>query len=284
MKFACLFLIILISFQSISINALKPKKSLDIHKKETSSIASEKLAQSSFQSDVKSFVENYHISSELNDAALNIKSWSFCIIGFIVTAFSIITFKSLQSQINIVARANGSPGSPITTPDTGYKIFDVRNGYTPQVVAAVLQAWGTQGRLLYLLIEAVDVFIYCPSYRATYLVLLNRLYTALSTRIPIDFGGGSGGWIRRLAFLPIILAIVDFIEDFGQVAFTTLYDILPTPIWSLLVRITSQVNKLKWYMVQNISGLALSSTVILVVLLVKEEVEKRTSRSTSRAK
>ena len=239
----------------------------------------EKLEQSSFQSDLKSFVQNYHSSSELNDNALNIKSWSFCIIGVLVTAFSIFAFKSLQSQINIVASASGLPGSPVTSPETGYKIFDVRNGYTPQVVAAVLQAWGTKGRLLYLLLEAVDVFIYCPSYRATYLVLLNRLYTALSTRIPVDFGGGSGGWIRRLAFLPIILAIVDFIEDFGQVAFTALYDILPMPIWSVLVRITSQVNKLKWYMVRNITGLALSSTVILVVLLVKEEVEKRTSRA-----
>ena len=283
MKFLALFLIIFISFQSITINALKQKKPF-IHKKETSSIVCEKLEQSSFQADLKSFIQDYQTSSDLNDKALNIKSWPFCIIGLIVTAFSIFTFKSLQSQINIIASASGLPGSPVTTPESGYKIFDVRNGYTPQVVAAVLQAWGSQGRLLYLLIEAVDVFIYCPSYRATYLVLLNRLYTALSTRIPVDFGGGSGGWIRRLAFLPIILAIVDFIEDFGHVAFTTLYDVLPTPIWSVLVRITSQINRFKWYMVHNITGLALSSTVILVVLLVKEELEERPKRSATHTK
>lgn len=54
------------------------------------------------------------------------------------------------------------------------ELLDVRTGYAPAEVASTMAAWGPRGRTLYLLVEAIDVTLYCTAYRSLLLVLSNR--------------------------------------------------------------------------------------------------------------
>ena len=66
------------------------------------------------------------------------------------------------------------------------------------------------GRALYALIELVDVTCYATAYRGVFMVVINRLRSALSTQ---------GAEVSSsLALFPAVLAAVDYLEDFLQVA------------------------------------------------------------------
>ena len=66
------------------------------------------------------------------------------------------------------------------------------------------------GRALYALIELVDVSCYATAYRGVFMVIINRLRSALSTR------GAEAS--SSLALFPAVLASVDYLEDSLQVA------------------------------------------------------------------
>jgi hypothetical protein len=60
-------------------------------------------------------------------------------------------------------------------------VLDTRFGYTPEEVAATFAAWTPAGRLRYLLIEAIDVVVYCTAYRGASIVLINRCALDMDT-------------------------------------------------------------------------------------------------------
>ena len=149
-------------------------------------------------------------SSSITDPkALEVKSWSFFFVGLGSALACLAVFHWLQQQINDTVVADGFQGNL-----EELTIFDVRFGYPLPTVIQVLDEWGRNGRLLYLFIQTVDVFIYHAAYRGASLVLLNRLMTSFVTRFP------SFSFLRKAALFPIFLATVDFYEDLGQITFT----------------------------------------------------------------
>ena len=53
------------------------------------------------------------------------------------------------------------------------EFLDLRFGYSPEDAAAALEAWTPQGRLVYLMVEALDVAVYCTAYRGAAVVGIN---------------------------------------------------------------------------------------------------------------
>jgi hypothetical protein len=82
---------------------------------------------------------------------------------------SLTTFNLLTSAID-----NGSLASGFKGDIHELLIFDLRNGYTPTEVLKTLQAWGTRGRIKYLIIELIDCTFYHSGYRALFVVIINR--------------------------------------------------------------------------------------------------------------
>ena len=189
--------------------------------------------------------------------ALEVKSWLYFGLAAATTAACLAFFNHMQQKIT----AGSTPellGVPVDL-----TIFDVRFGYTPRDVGLTLEAWGDAGRYHYLLIEAVDVFIYHSGYRAACLVLLNHLLSALVARFPV------AAPVRPLAQLPIVLAILDFFEDLLQITFTYFFDFFghvqapDTPAWYRIVYAASAVNQIKWCTVRGGGVTALVAVVAL---------------------
>ena len=92
------------------------------------------------------------------------------------------------------------------------EIFDKRFGYTPEEAHATLMSWGKIGRNLYLLLEAIDFFVYPAAYRGIFLVLLNRTAdVAASRRSPL------AGILAGITTVPLIISFLDILENCGQV-------------------------------------------------------------------
>ena len=104
-------------------------------------------------------------------------------------------------------------------------------------MATLLGAYGHEGRLQYLAVEALDVSLYHTSYRALFLVLLNRVTAVLA----------AAQWA------------LDGLEDVGQVALTLACDVGATgaPWWPALTAASSAFNVAKWTCVRTFSPLAL---------------------------
>ncbi len=66
------------------------------------------------------------------------------------------------------------PDTPLQGDPAALQLLDVRTGYSPEEVAFTLEAWQLKGCLLYLLVEAIDVTVYCTAYRGFGIVLYNR--------------------------------------------------------------------------------------------------------------
>lgn len=205
---------------------------------------------------MSTFLENYKSSCKYGPHK-NVKSWSFLVLCTIAVPICLSTFMFIEQKIH----DNSS------TPDSGtsLQIFDLRNGYSPTEVHSTLRAWGSQGRMLYLLIELVDCTIYHFAYRGVFLVLLNQMSDQIVMRWE-----GIASLTSGAANIPFFLAWVDLFEDIGQVnslfgrsvmlsnrttrAFSmqvTMVVTMPStasaPLWSLLVKITSSINVFKWF-------------------------------------
>ena len=70
------------------------------------------------------------------------------------------------------------------------------------------------GRALYALIEVVDVTCYATAYRGVFMVIINRLRSALSNQ--------GAELPRSLALFPAVLTAVDYLEDSLQVTHLSL--------------------------------------------------------------
>jgi hypothetical protein len=133
----------------------------------------------------------------------SVTDWSFFFVCAVAVPVCLSSFSLIEARIH----ANSSKQDE----SVNLQIFDVRNGYTPEEVFATLRAWGFQGKFLYVVIELIDCAVYILAYRGVFLVLLNRMSAAISSRwamiAPI---------VSVMPAVPLFLAWVDLFEDCGQ--------------------------------------------------------------------
>jgi hypothetical protein len=185
-------------------------------------------------------------------SALGVDSLPLAAAAFVGTAASLAGFGVLSGEIAAAASAGGFTGDPASL-----LFLDLHFGYSPQEAASLLQAYTHEGRLRYLAVEALDVSLYHTSYRALFLVLLNRATAALagSPSCPAQARDA----VRRLALIPLLVAALDGAEDAGQVALTLACDAgadAAAPWWPALTVAAAAANMAKWTCVRFFSPLA----------------------------
>lgn len=189
-----------------------------------------------------SLISDLRQSAKLESASLQLTSATLCLAGFVSAAVSLFTFNLLTESINSGALAAGYKGS-----FDDLLIFDLRNGYSQDSVIRTLQSWQHGGRLKYLLIEAIDVTFYHSGYRAAFLVMYNKMTSALGNTTTFKPYAAN---ISKLAYFPIILALLDFLEDLFQVAMTLLYDfnsdVGSSALFQAVAFCASSMNQIKW--------------------------------------
>ena len=110
--------------------------------------------------------------------------------------------------------------------------LDLRQGYPPEAVAAVLEAYGSEGRMLYTYMELVDfIFMY------GYSMLLSTLLSAGLSIAPRKS-------MRVLNLLPVTAAIVDVLENSTMLLILATY---PSMV-DTLAPVAAFANKVKWYL------------------------------------
>eukprot|EP00291_Cryptomonas_curvata_P026796 CAMPEP_0172168040 /NCGR_PEP_ID=MMETSP1050-20130122/9911_1 /TAXON_ID=233186 /ORGANISM="Cryptomonas curvata, Strain CCAP979/52" /LENGTH=204 /DNA_ID=CAMNT_0012838907 /DNA_START=9 /DNA_END=620 /DNA_ORIENTATION=- len=184
----------------------------------------------------------------------SVTDWIFFVVCAVAVPVSLLSFAVIEARIH----ANSSKQDETVN----LQIFDVRNGYTPEEVFATLNAWGSQGKFLYLIIEFIDCAVYTLAYRGVFLVLLNRMSAQISSRwamiAPV---------VSIMPAIPLFLSWVDLLEDLGQVAMLlTLPAAASSAPWSLLVRTASAINLTKWTIVRAGTPLFLAELLLLLLL------------------
>ena len=184
--------------------------------------------------------------------ALSVDSLPLAAASFVGVAGSLFSFNVLAGGIAASAAAGGFAGDP-----AALLLPDLHFGYAPDEVATLLGAYGHEGRLQYLAVEALDVSLYHTSYRALFLVLLNRVTAVLAAAQWVP--EGLRGPLRASARAPLLVAALDGLEDVGQVALTLACDVGATgaPWWPALTAASSAFNVAKWTCVRTFSPLAL---------------------------
>lgn len=117
-------------------------------------------------------------------------------------------------------------------------IFDRRFGYSLEDVISLFEAWGSRGRLFYLVIAAIDSVGLIVAYRA----LLERIYSTYFDRSSEI----------NMYWAIALLSYVDYVENAGQTMMTIAYE------WGygnekwfpVVVSFSSTANMLKWTIVK----------------------------------
>ena len=185
-------------------------------------------------------------------SALEVDSLPLAAAAFVGTAASLAGFGVLSGEIAAAASAGGFTGDPASL-----TFLDLHFGYSPQEAASLLQSYTHDGRLRYLAVEALDVSLYHTSYRALFLVLLNRATAALAAAPACPAQARDA--VRRLALIPLLVAALDGAEDAGQVALTLACDAgadATAPWWAALTAAAAAANMAKWTCVRVFSPLA----------------------------
>ena len=180
-------------------------------------------------------------------SALSVDSLPLAAAAFVGTAASLAAFGALSGDIAAAAAAGGFTGDPASL-----LFLD-----SPQEAASLLQAYTHDGRMRYLAVEALDVSLYHTSYRALFVVLLNRATAALAAAPACPAGARDA--VRRLALLPLLVAALDGAEDAGQVALTLACDAgayAAAPWWPALTAAAAAANMAKWTCVRVFSPIA----------------------------
>lgn len=114
------------------------------------------------------------------------------------------------------------------------QIFDTRYGYTVAEVKSTLQAWGTRGRIVYLILEAIDSVGFIVAYRE----VLERLYAAYMLN-PQEM---------NLSWIILLLTYIDYVENAGQSLMTLAFEngLAEAEWFPALVSISSTANIIKW--------------------------------------
>lgn len=109
------------------------------------------------------------------------------------------------------------------------RLFDMTADYAPEQAWAILEAFGPEGRALYLRFLALDTLTLCLNGLAGALLLafaLKRLFAERSV-------------LRRLAWTPVLVALLDLCENGGILAMLLLYPQPPEGIAGFTRLVTS---------------------------------------------
>ena len=184
--------------------------------------------------------------------ALSVDSLPLAAAAFVGVAGSITAFGVLSDGIAASAAAGGFAGDP-----SALLFPDLHFGYSPSEAATLLESYTHEGRMRYLAVEALDVSLYHTSYRALFLVLLNRATAVLAAADWVPEAARKP--LRAAARAPLLVAALDGLEDVGQVALTLACDAGATgaPWWPALTAAAAACNVAKWTCVRTFSPLAL---------------------------
>jgi hypothetical protein len=191
------------------------------------------------------------ISTFDRDKIYAIKSNALLGLSVAAVIISLVSFELLSKAIKAVAAPSSDAAAPFDL-----TILDVRHGYTVNEVNDLMIAWGLHGRMIYVIIEAIDVFLYMTAYRATFIIVMNHLSGLFSATYSFPKA-------RYFAMLPICLSMIDIAEDIGQVFLTVFFTRahMNTVWWRIAVNITSTINLIKWTVVR----LGSAATLIIIV-------------------
>eukprot|EP00775_Hariotina_reticulata_P003076 gene3076-3355_t len=165
--------------------------------------------------------------------------------------------RTLSQQVAALAggKVGDAAANGIGHPDE-LEVPDLRFGYSADELTKLFETWGPEGRQWYLVTEAIDVFAYIPSYTLAFTVLLTLLGAVASRKTGLVV-------LRRAHLWPLILGVVDWVEDALQVLLVNSYvdkgQALPG-WWAAVVPAASAVNQFKWWIVR--------AGVLFMVLLV----------------
>ena len=176
----------------------------------------------------------------IDDKVLEITSYNFMVIGIVMTIVSLLIFQQLTNLIDALA-----------SPLVNNIIFDKRYGYTSNEVIQTLQSWGSRGRIYYLIIEFWDMTFYFSSYRAAFIVIINRTCNSIIKNNSY-LTETNKKYLKRFAHFPQILVLIDTMEDIFQIAITLIYHFelsISPPYFSALVFSGSVFNQIKWTLV-----------------------------------
>jgi hypothetical protein len=117
----------------------------------------------------------------------------------------------------------------------GGPVFDFRMGYTPEEARGALSTWGSIGRFLFLVIEAIDTFAFIGLVRA----MFGRFYKTYL---------GDVDWVN-LSPIFSLTAYSDLLENMAQVLMTLLFEARmgSMPWFSAVAQVGSAANIVKWY-------------------------------------
>lgn len=148
-----------------------------------------------------------------------------------------------------------------------FDMFDVQYFYTPASAKTTLDGWGDQGIQFFYIIAFIDVFVFCFGYRALFVIAVNRLFNFLSADIPKQVMSR----LRYLVYLPMVVTLVDYVEDTAQVAMCLVYQAYKGQVsessqtWVTVVEIASKLNLLKW--IVALSGLVLYAIFLFIAFV-----------------
>lgn len=124
------------------------------------------------------------------------------------------------------------------------EVFDKKYGYSESTFLEVQRAWGHEGRMYYLLFEALDLCFFCFAYRGLLTVLFNRLQNKVAQY--------NNGFFTSSAIymLPVTIVLIDYVEGFFHVGLTLVYDRMGEAAFKTtfkgVVFYASLVNQIKW--------------------------------------
>jgi hypothetical protein len=179
-------------------------------------------------------------TKRLEAKTLELKSFEFFVLSAVSSVAVIIVFKILSGQLQQAMMDGGFRGD-----FNEHITFDERFGYSVSEVQKSLGLWGVTGRRLYLMFGVVDQFFFCSAYPGAWLVAVNSLYSRFLAEYKVM------RWLRWLALAPVVMSLVDYLENTLQFLFTLAYHLTEgaasaSPSWLALVQLASLVNRLKW--------------------------------------
>ena len=194
-------------------------------------------------SSVKEIRYSFIQSGKIENATLKMSNGKVFLASIIVFVLSITAIKTLEEMFLFpYSVANGYRGD---NANEDLKVFDIRFGYSVDVVTELLTRWGSSARYTYCLIGLVDLFPYMMAYRTCLVYLANMVLIFFTQQFPFF------DKLKVLAFTPIIIVYVDTLETACQILFTLLFEwdwnyYRNDNYWQLLVNISSIFNQTKW--------------------------------------
>jgi hypothetical protein len=124
-------------------------------------------------------------------------------------------------------------GGRIDSYSGGVGPIDLQTSYTPAQVYAMVAAYGEQGRSFYILFELIGDSLYPLIYGGFFALLLTFLW---QRALPANQA------VQKINVLPVILILVDFVENAGIITLLATY---PSQL-TAVAQITSLFTSLKW--------------------------------------